>query len=439
MSQNSRRNFLKSTGAAATAGLLVQTSGWASPNDTINVGVVGIRGRGGSHVNGFANLDGVKVAALCDIDENVLNQRAAGFMEDNKVSSDVSKYFDYREMIEDQELDAVSIATPNHWHSLQGIWACQAGKDVYVEKPLSHNVLEGRKLVEAARKYDRIVQHGTQIRSSAAVQEAMEMLQNGEIGEVYYAKGTCYKWRDTIGNAPVEPVPDGVHYNLWMGPAPEKPFTENRFHYDWHWQWDYGNGDIGNQGVHQMDVARWGLGVGLPNLASSIGGHFMFDDDQETPNTLVSTFKYNDSNQMLVFEVRHWITNDELNQGGTGNVVGNLFLGSEGMMIVPSYNSYQVYYGRQRREGPSRSEGGNHYANFIEAMRKRDRSILNADVEEGHLSSALCHLANAAYRVERTINFDPVSEQAIDDKEANDILMGRDRGYRGDFELPENV
>ncbi len=436
MENPNRRNFLKTTAGAVLASNLVIRNTAYSANDVIRAAVAGVRGRGGSHIAGLEGLDGVDVVALCDVDENILNDRAARFKE--KYGRDVKKYVDYREMLKDPGIDVVSIATPNHWHSIMGIWACQAGKDAYIEKPLSHSLLEGRKLVEAARKYNRIVQHGTQIRSSKAVREAIQMLREGVIGEVYYAKGTCYKWRDTIGVKPAADVPQGVHYDLWLGPAPERPFTENRFHYNWHWHWDYGNGDIGNQGVHQLDVARWGLGVGLPSTAQTLGGHFMFQDDQETPNTLVATFKYPNQNKMLVFEVRHWITNPELG-GEAGGVVGNLFLGSKGIMIMPSYTSYQVFLGRKLEAGPSGSAGGDHFQNFIDCVRSRKADQLNADVEEGHLSSALAHLANTAYRVERTLKFDPGNEKIIGDTEAEKIINDQDRKYRAPFDLPESV
>ncbi len=436
--QKNRRSFLATTGAAATAGLLIQTGAQtASANDTIRIGVVGVRGRGKSHVSGYANLKdkNVEVAALCDVDASVLEKRKAEYLEEGKVVSDVKTYTDFRKMLEDKNLDAVSVATPNHWHSVQGIWACEAGKDAYVEKPISHNIREGRELVNAARKHKRIVQHGTQIRSSKAIQEAMEMLHDGEIGEVYYSKGTCYKWRDTIGKEKPKAPPEGVDYDKWLGPAPDREFTENRFHYNWHWHWDYGNGDIGNQGVHQIDVCRWGMNVGLPDVASSLGGHFMFDDDQETPNTLVSTFKWKDENKMMVFEVRHWITNDELGEGSKGNVVGCLFLGSEGYMVIPSYNKYQIYYDKKREKGPGRSEGGDHFLNFIEACRSRKHEDLHADVLEGHLSSGIAHIANAAYMVEDTLHIDRKKEICTNNKEADDILQGRARGYRSPYSI----
>jgi len=433
---NNRRDFLKSTSAALAMSALSYNK-VVGANETIRVAVTGLNGRGRNHVESFAELGNVEVVAICDTDERVLDRTVKDLKK--HLASPVKRYVDYREMMDDKDIDVSSIATPNRWHAIMGIWACQAGKDAYVEKPCSHNVLEGQKLVEAQKKYNRIVAHGTQSRSVEAYHEAMDLIKNGFLGEVYYAKGFCYKWRDTIGHTPSKPVPEGVHYDLWEGPAPDKPFTENRHHYNWHWQWDYGNGDIGNQGVHQMDVARWGLNVGLPELCSAIGGHFMFDDDQETPNTMVSTFKYKETNQMFVFEVRHWITNQELGGNPGNNVVGNMFLGSKGMMVVPSYSSYKVFLGKDLEEGPSGSEGGNHWENFIDAVVSRDRSKLHADVLEGHLSSSLCHLANAAYLTESTLQFDPKTERCTNNKEADEILQGKARGYRTPFSLPENI
>jgi predicted dehydrogenase len=253
----------------------------------------------------------VEIAALCDVDQFVLNQRLQDLDKLGKKRPAV--FTEYRKLLEDKSIDAVSIATPNHWHTLQTIWACQAGKDVYCEKPCSHNMFESRQIVEAAHKYNRIVQHGTNSRSGVAIREAMEHIRTGLIGDVYMARGVVFKWRDTIGRKPAQPVPAGVDYDLWLGPAPKREFTPNRFHYTWHWFWDYGNGDFGNQGIHELDVARWGLGVTYPTRISAMGGHFMFDDDQETPNTLVVNFEFNSGGKkkLLVFEVRHWISNRE--------------------------------------------------------------------------------------------------------------------------------
>ncbi len=351
-----RRSFLKSSAgvvatAAVTSGSAASLLSRADANDTIRAGVVGLRGRGKSHLKGFSGLPKVEVVALCDVDESIMAERASDL--EKLTGRKARTYTDMRRLLEAKDIDVVGFATPNHWHALGGIWACQAGKDVYVEKPCSHNIFEGRKLVEAARRYGRIVQHGTQSRSSVGVRDGIQKLREGVIGDVYMAKGLCYKWRKTIGHTPEEPAPNGVHYDLWLGPAPQRPYSRNRFHYNWHWHWDYGNGDIGNQGVHEMDMARWGLGVGLPTKVQSSGGHYMFDDDQETPNCQLATFEYPDQKKQLVFEVRHWITNHEAGLGqGESNEVGVLFLGSEGYMVMQGGKGYRTYLGRKQETGP---------------------------------------------------------------------------------------
>jgi predicted dehydrogenase len=352
-------------------------------------------------------------------------------------------YTDLRQLLEDPSIDVVSFATPNHWHALGTIWACQAGKDVYLEKPSSHNIWEGRKIMEAATKYQRIVQVGMQNRSSIGLKAAIEFLNSGQLGEVYMAKGLCYKWRDTIGKAQEEPVPPGVDYDLWLGPAPQRAFTQNRFHYNWHWFWDYGNGDIGNQGVHQLDMGRWGLGMDdHPVRVSSMGAHVMFDDDQETPNVQHTTFEYAPESgagktKLLHFEVRHWITNHEGGIGeGPDNTVGVIFYGSEGYMVVDSYASWKVFLGRERREGPHAAIGGNHYQNFMDAVRSGDSSQLHCNPEEAHKSSVLCHLANISYRLGRSLRFDPGRERFFDDVEADELLS---RDYRHPYVIPEEV
>ncbi len=440
MERMDRRKFLINS-AGATAGLMapaVVTKAFGKANDRIRVAVVGIRGRGENHIQGFAALPDVELAALCDVDESVLARRTKE-LEARNIKP--ATYTDIRKLLEDKTIDAVSYATPNHWHALGAIWACQAGKDVYVEKPGSHNVWEGRKAVEAARKYNRIVQHGTQSRSNASLQEAVQKLREGLIGDVYMARALCFKWRDTIGRKADEPAPAGVHYDLWLGPAPKRPFNPNRFHYNWHWNWDYGNGDIGNQGIHQMDIARWGLGVKLPTKVQSMGGHFMFDDDQETPNTQVATMEFHDTGKktFLVFEVRHWISNHEAGIGegrrGDSNTIGNLFYGSKGYMVVGE-GSYRTFLGREQTPGPSSKEGGNHFQNFIKAVRSRKQEELNADIQEGHLSCVLVHLANISYRTGRAIDFDPATEKIVGDAEAGKLLTRR---YRAPFVVPEKV
>jgi predicted dehydrogenase len=466
---NSRRDFLKNGSMAATAAAVPGTlramglgHGVVGANDRVRVGIVGLRGRGESHIKGYGALPNVEIAALCDIDDDVLSGRLAQV---RKMGFQPSTYADVRKLLDDKSIDAISIATPHHWHALIAIWAMQAGKDVYVEKPCSHNLWEGKQLVKAAAKYERIVQHGTQSRSLASMIDAVEKLQNDAIvGDIYLSRGLCFKWRDTIGHTPVSPVPAGVHYDLWTGPAPLQSFTKNHFHYNWHWFWDYGNGDLGNQGIHQLDIARWGLGpgFGFPNKISAVGGKVMFDDDQQTPNVLNCTFEYDRPNKkpvMLQFEVRHWMTNHEAEigvarkastasgesaEGGLGpkegsyNSVGNIFYGSKGYMAVDNASGYKTFLGQGQEPGPSSSLGKeDHFGNFINCVRSRKKEDLRAPIEEGHLSSGLAHLANASYRLGRTLHFDPVAEVVKNDEEANHLLRESDRGYRAPFEVPE--
>jgi predicted dehydrogenase len=434
-----RRHFVMSTAVAAGVKLA------RGANDTIRVACVGIRGRGRAHIQAFNNLPGVEIAALCDIDEAVLQARL------NDVEKAGKKrprgFTDFRKLLEDKSIDAVSIATQNHNHTLQTVWACQAGKDVYVEKPCSYNIFESRQIVAAARKYNRIVQHGTQGRSSPSQRDAEKKLREGVIGDVYMARGLCFKWRDTIGREPDSATPPGVHYDLWLGPAPVRAFNKNRFHYNWHWHWDYGNGDIGNQGIHQMDAARWGLGVRYPVKVSSMGGHFMFDDDQQTPNTQVALFEFNGAakRKLLVFEVRHWISNHEAQIGERGrrrdaNTVGNIFYGPKGYMVWDGGQSH-VYLGKEQELQPGEkiergeSDGG-HFGNFLEAMRTRKRENLYAEIEEGAVSSVLVHLANISYRLGRSLTFDAETMTCPGDKEATSMFT---RKYRSGFVVPEKV
>jgi len=455
--QSTRRDFLKgavkttaSFGALGGMTFLPHAERVFGANDRVRVAVCGLHGRSKDHLAAFSRLSGVEIAALCDVDENVLGKRRG------EVSGSPQTYVDVRKLLEDKSIDAISIATPNHWHTLMAIWACQAGKDVYVEKPCCHNLWEGQQLVRAAVKYNRVVQHGTQIRSAPAIQEAVKTLHEGGIGEVYLARGLCYKWRDTIGRALEEPVPAGVHYDLWTGPAPLKPFTRNRFHYNWHWIWDTGNGDLGNQGVHQMDVARWGLGVKFPNRVSAVGDHFIFEDDQQTPNTLNCAFEFDlpgGKRRMIEFEVRHWMTNNEAGIGrgdlvagkkrffGHHNTIGNLFYGSNGYLAIgdEDASTYETWLGKDEKAGPHGHGGGDHFANFIDCVRSRKKEDLTAPVEEAHISCSLVHLANASYRLGRSLRFDPETEQVISDDEANALLREQERGYRLPFVVAENV
>ena len=439
-----RRYFLMTTAAAAAATVRAAKS----PNDTVRVGCVGLRSRGKTHLTAYTTLPNVELVALCDIDRSVLNGAAQAV--EKKTSKAPAKYNDLRKMLEDKSIDMISIATPNHSHTMQTIWAMEAGKDVYVEKPCSHNMFEARQIVAAARKYDRMVQQGSQSRSAVALREAVQQMREGLIGDLYMARGLCYKWRNTIGRAPVSAVPAGVDYDLWLGPAPKTEFTKNRFHYNWHWFWAYGNGDLGNQGIHEVDIARWGLGVKYPSKVSAIGGHFMFDDDQETPNTVVCTYEFEGANtgakkKMMTFEVRHWMTNREAeikdfaaprDGGFNPNSVGNIFYGSKGYLAIDGYERYQTWLGENQKAGPSKKASGDHFANFVEGVRSRDRKHLNAEIEEGSISTTLVHLANISYRLGRTVNFDSASWTCPGDAEATAMFT---RNYRAPFVVPSFV
>ncbi len=452
-----RRQFMVNSGkiglGAAAIASAAPAKGVVGANERIRLAVCGLHNRGFDHVRLFPEIPNVAVAAVCDVDENVLRQRLAQMEKRNLPKP--KTYTDVRKLLEDRSIDAVCVATPNHWHALIAIWACQAGKDVYVEKPCSHNWWESRQLIRAAQRYNRLVQHGTQARSSLSANEAIQHLRKGLIGEVYLARGLCLKRRRSIGHAPVTPVPPGVHYDLWTGPAPAHPFTRNRFHYNWHWFWAYGNGDLGNQGVHQVDLARWGLGVGFPNKVTATGGHFVYDDDQQTPNTLNCAFQYDlpgGKRKMIEFEVRHGITNREADIGteklGSGNeghnIVGDLFYGSDGYLELgdeDTGNAYQFWLGSNLKAGPHAHEGGTryHFANFIKALRSRKKEDLHAPIEEAHISCTLVHLANASYRLGRTLNFDPGKQEVIGDEEANRLLRDADRGYHKPFCIPEDI
>ena len=394
-----RRDFLKTTALTAAA-LSLPARLWSQvpgANTDIRVGVIGFGGRGADHIKGFRDLRGVRVVALCDADSEILEREAKRFRDRNEP---IETYQDVRRLLENKNLDAVSTATPNHWHSLITVWACQAGKDVYVEKPVSHNVFEGRKAVEAARKYKRIVQCGTQSRSSTGLQEAMQFLHSGQLGKIRLARGLCYKRRASIGKVEGEqPIPANIDYSLWCGPAPTVPLRRKKLHYDWHWVWDTGCGDLGNQGIHQMDMCRWALNISeLSPKVFSVGGRLGYEDDGETPNTQIVIHHYKTA--PLIFEVRGLPATAGAKEMGKyrGADVGVVIDCEHGYMVIPSYAGALIY----DRSGVLIKKfqgGGDHYENFIKAVRSRKATDLNADILEGHLSSALCHTGNVSYRL----------------------------------------
>lgn len=427
----SRRTFVTAAGAAAAL-TAAPVRAQSERNNTIRCAVLGVNGRGKVHIQAIENAKGAEVAVLCDPDAKVLSQRAAEF--EKKYGRKVDVQTDLRRVNERADIDVVAVATPNHWHALSCIWACQAGKDVYLEKPGSHNLFEGRKMIEAAERYDCIVQHGVQLRSNPALQEAVQQLRDGLIGDVYMARAVIFRWRPSIGVKPDSTPPDTLDWDLWQGPAAERPFSKRYVHYDWHWHWDYGNGDIGNQGVHETDMALWGLGEGLPSEVCAMGGNFLWQDDRETPEVLSALYRYPEANKMLQVEVRPWCTNTEQDL-----TVGNLFYGSKGVMAVKNYNSYQTYMGSKREPGPSGSSGDPvqaHFDNFFAAVRARDASLLNGPIETGHTSSGVAHLGNIALRLGRQLKFDPKAERFVGDTEANAMLT---RTYRPPYVAPEEV
>jgi predicted dehydrogenase len=445
MSLLTRRDFLHETAgltaALAAAGIVPGSLAAASrkarratrgeANDRLNVAVVGVHGRGQSHVHGFANRHNCEVTVICDADEAAIG---AAMKYAEKAQKKTPRFVqDLRRIMDDDSIHIVSIATPNHWHALAAIWALQAGKHVYVEKPVSHNVSEGRRIVETARKADRICQTGTQSRSTAGMREAMAFLHSGKLGQVKLARGLCYKRRGSIGKVKgPQAIPSTVDYNLWCGPAPQKPLMRKNLHYDWHWIWDYGNGDLGNQGIHEMDKARWGLGKNeLARSVISVGGRFGYVDDGETANTQICVFDYGDCE--LIFEVRG-LTSDSPypdHQGKRGqNFVGNIFQAAGGYLVCPSYSSAAAF--TLQGELIKKFDGdGDHFGNFVKAVRSGKPGDLNADILEGHLSSALCHLGNVSYRLGVDQPFSKKTRSFGDDKQAAETLARMEEHLKG--------
>jgi len=455
-----RREFIKKS-LLGTAGITIGGMGFSSKsyasivgaNERINIAVIGIGGRGGSHISSWCSLKeshNVHLMTLCDTDEKFFADRSKTVTDLTGIKPTTE--WDMRKVFDNRDIHAVSIATPNHWHALATIWACQAGKHVYVEKPASHNFFEGRKMIEASRRYNVRVQTGFQNRSGSNMMEAMKFLHDGGIGEVFMAKGLCYKPRDSFGIAKDSEPPATLHYDMWLGPAPLRPYNEKRGHYNWHWFWDTGNGDTGNQGPHQFDVARWGMNKNEhPVSVSAVGGVFGINPAecaQETPNTLSAIFKYSDG-KILEFETRGRYTNAE----SSINVkVGNLFYGTEGYLELYGEPARPWKAFRQRekeafagskddasnKERPTLtgSSGGDHFSNLLDAIRSGKDSDLHCDIAEGHLSCALPHMANISHRLGRGLKFNGAAEKFVNDPEADVMLT---QVYRKPYIVPDKV
>jgi predicted dehydrogenase len=443
-----RRAFLSKT-AAASVGLAVlpaRLRAQRSANDTINVAIIGLRGdnkghptwtdrgRGLDHYEHLSRVPNVRITHVVDVDERHFKTSLPFAKE--KWGGDPATETDVRRVLDNRDVDAITIAAPDHWHALITIWACQAGKDVYVEKPISHNIVEGRRMIETARRHNRVVAVGTQRRSSPLLAKAVQLLRDGGLGHVYSAKTVISRPRDPIGLASNGSVPPGVHYDMWLGPAAERPFNEHHFHYYWHWQWEYGTGDLGNTAVHSLDAARWLLGKSEhPRTAYCSGGLYEAGapTDQKTPNTQQATYRYADGTE-LHCDLRNWFS-------GPPEAQGIFVFGSKGWMKVGD-EDVRVYFGRKNEPGPTLTSdeppdtGQEHFQNFIDCVRSRKAPDLRAPLDEGHFSSTLCHLGNIAYRVGRSLTFDGSSERFVSDEEA-DKLLGRT--YRAPYSLPDNT
>ncbi len=408
MESLTRRNFVK-TSLLAGAALATPFSRVRGANDDIRVAVVGIRNQGANHIKWFRAIEGVRVVAICDADSEFTDREAAKFTARNEK---VDTYRDYRKLLEDKSIDAVITATPNHWHSLVGVWGCQAGKDVYIEKPISHNIWEGRQVVRAARKYNRIVQAGTQRRSDTGLMEALEWIRQGNLGKIKLVRGIIYVQRGSIGkvNGPQKP-PASVDYNLWSGPATMEPLMRERLHYDWHWVWSTGNGDLGNNGIHFMDICRWFIGADkLARRVISVGGRFGYIDDGTTANTQLVYLDYEQG--PILFELRGL---PHANDDSTMDA----YLGTRAGTVVHCEGGYFVggwaYDNKGKKIKQFKiTDGTGHHANFIKAVRSRKRSDLNAEILDGHLSSALCHMGNISYQIGARANPGEITDSVKD-------------------------
>jgi predicted dehydrogenase len=435
-------------GAAVAAGPAIARS-QQSANDRIRVGLLGLGGRMKPHVTALAQLaaQNVEIAAICDCDQAKLDTAAQRYSELDGLP--LKKYTDMRALFDDPSIDAVSNALGDRWHALSTIWACQAGKDVYVEKPGTHNLLEGRQMVAAARKYGCMVQHGTQNRSSPNIVEGITKLKEGAIGEVYMARGLDYKLRGNLGRINPTPVPEGLDWDRWLGPKPLRPYSQF-WHRRWYWILELSSGPFANQAVHEIDILRWGLGLAEhPTEVHAVGGKYVHDDDRTSPTHVALTFRFGDAKPLVTYEHRSWYTNSEAGFRDQYPFVqpkfpvGTIFFGSDGYMIFPDYSSYYTFLGPDNEAGPNKSAEGHpmedrpHFENWINAIRSRQHEDLAADIEEGHKSMTVCLLARTSYQVGRPLRFDPATEKVIDDEQADALLNQPE--YREPYVVPREV
>jgi predicted dehydrogenase len=424
MSDLTRRKFLKQTAGVAASSVLFAGSGKVlGANERVRIATIGVGKQGSRHANSWAGMSTTELVAVADVDPK--------HREENVTLHGCKGYEDFRRLLDDKSIDAVSIATPDHWHTPVAIAALVAGKHVYVEKPCSHTIWEGQVLVKAAKKFGKCVQHGTNYRGSGRALAGIQFMREGGIGDVYLAKAINHQRRKMIGKAPVTAPPTGVNYDLWLGPAPVHPFTKNRWHYQWHWFWDYGTGDVGNDGIHQIDVARWGLGVGLPTAASISGGQLWYNDDHQTPDTMMAVFDYEEGKQ-LVFEMRLW-TRYKLE----GHDNGNVFYGTKGKLEIGRDGCNVTMIGEERKPLEAVASQGT-YGSFIQCIKDNTPEKLNSPIDEGFASAVLCHIGNIGVRLNdgriggARLEYDGKNHRFIGNNKANQFLVGH---YRKGYEL----
>ncbi len=415
-----RRTFIQ--GVAASAVLAAGTTAKAQPSERVRHAVIGVGGQGRRHAVAFQSNPDCELVAVCDVDPERLEKTAAALPN----AADVRQEDDFRHIIDDTSIDSVTVATPDHWHTPIAIMALKAGKHVIVEKPCCHNVHEGIVLERIAKETGKCVQHGTQSRSGKGIMDGVAFMRAGHLGKVRMAKAINHQLRERIGRAEPSAPPAGVNYDLWIGPGPDKPFTQNRWHYNWHWIWDFGTGDMGNDGIHQVDVARWGLGVQLPNVVTASGGQLFYDDDHETPDTQVVTFEYDGC--YLLFEMRLWT-----NYPMEGHDNGVVFYGDNGRLDVGRQGTFVTYIGKEPEKIGDSHDFEANIRNFLDCVKANDPSKLNAPVEEGVLSATLCHYGNIATRVGQRLVIDRETRNTNSD-EANTLLK---REYREPYAIPE--
>ena len=452
MRERGRREFLKKSTAVAGTALVAAPAiakSRAGANDRIRVGLLGLGGRMRAHVTALAQMTGenVEIVAICDCNQKKLDTATKVYPE--LEGKKLTVYTDMRKMFDDKSIDAVSNGLGDRWHALSTIWACQAGKHSYVEKPGTHNLFEGRQMVAAARKYKCMVQHGTQNRSSPNIREGIAKLKEGVVGDVYMARGIDYKIRGNLGRVTPSAVPEGLDWDKWLGPKPMRPYSQF-WHQRWYWNLELASGCFANQAVHEIDILRWGLGLNEhPTYVSATGGQFVHEDDRTSPSHVAIQYRFAKPDSFVTYEHRSWYTNaeagfrDQFPFVQPNFPVGTIFFGTKGYMIFPDYSSYRTFLGPKCEPGPFKFDETHtmadlpHFQNWVAAIRSGNHENLNAEIEEGHKSMTMCLLARTSYQVGRSLEFDPKTETIVGDDEANAML--NEPAYRKPYVVPKEV